>query len=591
MTSASDSGAAWADAMTAAALLAVDPGGCGGIVVRANAGPVLTEFLRRLGALLSPARPMVKVPASVTDDRLIGGLDLQATLRLGRPVLEAGLLAWANDGVLLIPNAERLPAATAARIAAAHGDGSVAVEREGVGGRFPARFCLVLVDESSNADEALPASLADRAAFRVDLTGVSCREIDEQAADAPPPECRHSLRSVPLEATAIELMVEACDALGIALPAAPYLALMAARASAALEQRSSLDQHDLELATRLVLAPRATRMPAPEQQSASEDDEQSADPQQQEQQQEQEPGDQDDAASVDLPSLDMLLAAVAAVLPPDLLSSARRRERSGSGTAGHVGRFVTSKSRGARLASRSGTPASGERLDVIATLRAAAPFQALRRAEAVRHGSAGAISVRARDLRVARFKQQSETLTVFVVDASGSSALHRLAEAKGAVELLLADCYVRRDWVSVVAFRGTGSSILLPPTRSLTRAKRCLSELAGGGGTPLASAMKTAFDLVRAAGRQGRTATTVFLTDGRANIALDGKPGRGPAEADAMAVARSFSRHAERTVVIDTGQRPHPFTKLLAANLDGRYLALPYADAASVNSAVRSLRA
>ncbi len=141
--------------------------------------------------------------------------------------------------------------------------------------------------------------------------------------------------------------------------------------------------------------------------------------------------------------------------------------------------------------------------------------------------------MRREDFRVSRFKQRSETTTVFVVDASGSSALHRLAEAKGAVELLLADCYVRRDSVALIAFRGRRAELLLPPTRSLVRAKRSLAGLPGGGGTPLAAGIDAALALADAMRRRGATPVVVPLTDGRANIARDGA-GRARAGADAL---------------------------------------------------------
>ena len=115
-----------------------------------------------------------------------------------------------------------------------------------------------------------------------------------------------------------------------------------------------------------------------------------------------------------------------------------------------------------------------------------------------------------------------ETTTIFVVDASGSAALHRLAEAKGAVELLLADCYIRRDQVALIAFRGSAAELLLPPTRSLARAKRSLAGLPGGGGTPLAAGLDAAFALSDSIRRKGQTPTVIVLTDGRANIARDG---------------------------------------------------------------------
>jgi magnesium chelatase subunit D len=134
--------------------------------------------------------------------------------------------------------------------------------------------------------------------------------------------------------------------------------------------------------------------------------------------------------------------------------------------------------------------------------------------------------VRKEDFHVARFRQLGQTTTVFVVDASGSLALNRLAETKGAVELLLADCYVRRDSVAVLAFRGKTAEVLLPPTRSLARAKRSLAGLPGGGGTPLANAIDAAGAMADQIRRKGETPILVLLTDAKANIARDGSPGR-----------------------------------------------------------------
>jgi magnesium chelatase subunit D len=136
------------------------------------------------------------------------------------------------------------------------------------------------------------------------------------------------------------------------------------------------------------------------------------------------------------------------------------------------------------------------------------------------------VEVRKDDFRVTRYRQRSETTTIFVVDASGSAALHRLAEAKGAVELLLADCYVRRDRVAMVAFRGPGAELLLPPTRSLVRAKKGLAALPGGGGTPLASGIDAAIGLADGVRRRGGTPVIVILTDGRANVTRAGIGGR-----------------------------------------------------------------
>jgi magnesium chelatase subunit D len=200
------------------------------------------------------------------------------------------------------------------------------------------------------------------------------------------------------------------------------------------------------------------------------------------------------------------------------------------------------------------------------------------------------IEVRRDDFHIMRFKQQRSTTTVFVVDASGSSALHRLAEAKGAVELLLADCYVRRDRVAVISFRGSGAEVLLPPTRSLARAKRSLAGLPGGGGTPLASALETAHKLAGQIARSGDTPVVVLLTDGRANIARDGSPGRGKAGEDALAAARALALDQFSCLLIDTSAQPQSTAQVLAQTMRAHYLPLPYADAQGMSKAVRLAR-
>ena len=220
------------------------------------------------------------------------------------------------------------------------------------------------------------------------------------------------------------------------------------------------------------------------------------------------------------------------------------------------------------------------------TLRAAAPWQKIRKATA--KNQQAKIQVRAEDFHVARIKQKTATTTLFVVDASGSSALNRLAEAKGAVELLLADCYVRRDQVALIAFRGKQAELLLPPTRSLVRAKRSLSGLPGGGGTPLATAIDTAASVAEGLQRRGITPVIVFLTDGRANVARSGSGGRELAFSEALEAARQLAVMQMSVLFIDTSPQPQKPAADLAAAMRARYLPLPLAGAATVSLAVRA---
>ena len=281
---------------------------------------------------------------------------------------------------------------------------------------------------------------------------------------------------------------------------------------------------------------------------------------------------------------DMLIQAAKAAIPAGLLAqlAAGDSPRARTPTAGAAGALQNAGRRGRPVGARPGDPRSGARLDLIATLRTAAPWQRMRQRE-----QAGRIEIRRDDFRVVRTKQRAETTTIFVVDASGSQAFNRLAEAKGAVELLLADCYVRRDRVAVLAFRGTAAQVLLPPTRSLVRAKRSLAGLPGGGGTPLAAGIDAGFVMADGILRRGGTPTIVLLTDGRANVAQDGKGGRARADADAMAAARQVRAARLTALLVDTSPRPHPASQRLAAEMDARYVPLPYADAAALSRAVR----
>jgi magnesium chelatase subunit D len=239
---------------------------------------------------------------------------------------------------------------------------------------------------------------------------------------------------------------------------------------------------------------------------------------------------------------------------------------------------------------RGGRPRSGARLNLIETLRAAAPWQRLRKGAASPDDEAGPrIAVRPEDFRVTRLKQRSETTTIFVVDASGSSALNRLAEAKGAVELLLGECYSRRDKVALIAFRGRGAELLLPPTRSLLRAKRCLANLPGGGGTPLAAGIDAAGALAEGVRRQGATPVMILMTDGQANIARGGVAGRTQANADATAAASLVRAASLTALLIDTSPRAQAAAGRLAAEMGATYLPLPAANSASLSQSVRAV--
>jgi magnesium chelatase subunit D len=605
------------DASLAAALFAVDPVGTGGACLRSLATPIRDQWLALLRQLLPPAASMRRIPCNIPDSRLLGGLDLVATLKSNRPIAERGVLAEADGGVVVLAMAERLAAGTAARLNAVLDAGEVMMPREGVSLRNPARVGIVALDEGMSEDERTPASLLDRLGFLIDLDAIEPKaRLAQSHAPAQVLAARALLPQVACAAEVLEALCSTAAALGIASLRGSLLALRAARAAAALDGRIEITMRDAVLAGRLVLAPRATRAPpaeevqagseeepqaAPEESAAPEgsaDAAESADaPEAADATAEPDPGSAR-KSSGDQPLAEVVLAAAQAAIPAGLLAHLRSpgaERTSRAASLGRIGALRASAARGRPAGVRAGAPRGSARLNVIETLRAAAPWQALRRqaaaasmpADGHRRGDCR-VFVGSEDFRVTRYLQRTQTLTIFVVDASGSAALNRLAEAKGAVELLLADCYVRRDQVAVIGFRGRKAELLLPPTRSLVRAKRSLAALPGGGGTPLATAIEAARSVAELARRRGDTPTLVLLTDGRANVARDGTGGRETAHAHALLAARGVGLARIAALFIDTSSRPNALAREIASGMHAEYLALPYANAKAVSSLVKT---
>jgi magnesium chelatase subunit D len=589
-----------ADPATQAAwLLAVDPAGLGGLCLRGPAGPARDALLAGLRRVLPADAPWRRVPLQVDDERLLGGLDLGLSLAAGRPVAQAGLLAEADGGVLLLPMAERIDAGLAGKLASA-------LEQSA------SRFCVVALDEGQSAEERLPASLLERLALIAspaapDLAAGLAGLGEGQDLPFDLAEARQRLGRIPYDDATVQALCGTAAALGLQSLRAPWQAWRAACASAAIGGRDEVSQADVELAARLVLAPRARALPRSQEQAESAPEPESSAPAEPDQPQPQ-PRSQPQPESAEAASTEpseaeqhakdlqeQMIAATQAAIPPGLLASlAGARTQQGGAGAGRRGAAARPAQSGRPLASRRGSLRAGSRLDLLATMRAAIPWQRLRLMEREQQGlapvpgqSTAHLLLRRDDFHIKRYRRPSETTTVFVVDASGSQALNRLAEAKGAVELLLADCYVRRDRVALIAFRGEGAEVLLPPTRSLVRARRSLSGLPGGGGTPLAAGIEAAWLLgSNLQSREGGRAVLVFLTDARANIARDGSPGRGRAMQDALAVAQRLRAAGLASVLIDTSPRPQPAAMALAQAMAARYVPLPQGQASDVYAAV-----
>lgn len=551
----SEGGARWARALRALALFAVDPQGLRGLVVRARVGPVRQRFEALLAGLDGEAH---RIHPEIGDPELYGGLDVTATLAAGRPVMAGGFVD--RPCRLILPMAERAAPDLAARLA------QILDASPG--------HSLVLLDEGAEPDERAPAALAERLALSFDLDGIGRLEARGDLPWTAIAEARARLADVAIPEEAAPALTALAARFGIDSLRAPLLALRAARAEAALEGRDAVTEDDIRAAAELVYPARATQMPEPPPEEDAPPPEDTPEP---------EPETPDDAGDLgDLPE-EMLVEAVAALLPPDLLTRLREGAASRAAKGSGAGAKRRGNRRGRPLPSRPGRPGGRERVDLVATLRAAAPWQTIRRRQ---QPDAGRVLVHASDVRLRRYEDRSDRLVIFAVDASGSLAMTRLNEAKGAVELLLGEAYARRDHVALIAFRGTEAELLLPPTRSLVQTKRRLAALPGGGGTPLAAGLQAAGLLAHQSEGRGLSPRVALLTDGRANVGLDGAGGRAQAMEDAARTARALRGQGLSALVIDTAARRGEAGRELAAALGAGYLALPRADARRLSGAV-----
>lgn len=559
----------WQRAVAAIDLLMAAPSALRGVVLRGAHGPVRDALLARV----AEHRRVQRVAAGSADWNADDDIDIGASLAAGRPVRQAGPLSrLRNDDALLLVGAERLPLASVNRLCRwldEHDPGTP----------------VVALDESDAADGDGPPGLTDsalgeRLALHVEIPGLTLSEL--RALQSQPSTASNGDASEPhVPEEIVRDLVALSQALGIVSARAPLAALAAARVAARRAGRDTVTLDDAAVAAALVLAPRARHAaeasePAPPRDETT--DAPDASPEDiADTTDRAPPADPSDAVTdapppAEQPIADVLIEATTAALPPHVLgalSAGFSRSGSSAARAGALGAASASRGRPAGVA-RARAGDRRRRLDLVATLKAAAPWQRIRaRPDGV------CLAVRPTDFRVRRFRSPQRTTTLFVVDASGSAAMHRIGEAKGALEAVLAECYVRRDRVALISFRGTSATLELPPTRSLARARRTLVALPAGGGTPIASGLDLAARVLADVMRGGENAVGILMTDGRANVARDGTGGRARAQADAEDAAFRLRGLGARWLYVDTAPRPRPVSRELAAAMGARYLALP----------------
>ena len=539
----------------------IDPS-LGSLSINSNYSTVREAFLSNLLSLLKPKRLKKIYPFQNPTD-FAKSINMIDTLTFGMPKYNNDIFSSSNIA-LILTNTEKMQKGLATFL------------RDKIKSNKDKFF--IALDESEGSDVS-GANLSEYLIFSINLDGTRYKDLKKITINRKKiSEARNNLATVEVNKRALDYLIASSEMFSISNMHTIFCTLKVAKAICAYKGEKRVSREDINLAISLSMIHKAKQIPEiqQEEKAKSAENERLRD------------NDESKANNSELNSEDkkMLIESLKICLPNNLIESLFSKnsktisvtESAGSGERNN------NFSAGRPIPSISRKYSSDKRIDLMGTLTRAIPWQKLRSSSVTKNRK---IIIYPQDIMIKRFEKQSERLLIFLVDASGSNAIGRLAEAKGAIEILLSDAYAKRDNVALISFSGLKADPLLLPTKSLVTAKKKLSSLPGGGATPLAKGLLEAFKMADAARSRSIKPIIILLSDGRGNMTLDGVGNRVKAIEDTNYIASLIKRNAINNIFIDTSRRKTPMADELARELNGHYFQLPMANSSSISKAVQ----
>lgn len=577
----------------------------GGLLIGGEKGTAKSTLVRAAKEIIGEQK-IIDLPLNATEDMLFGSIDIEYAVSKGERRFSPGILSRATNNILYIDEANLLRQELLTAVLDANASGINQVERDGISFTHTASYTVL---GTMNPEEGvLPNHILDRFGMYVEAQSekdieqrveVIKRSLDyyadiqkfkdsyaedTQSLAAKIASARMLIASVDVSEAMMQLAAQMCAQAILCRAQSRIYLLEAAKAIAALSERSYVLPKDVEEAAVFVLPHRMRKPPEQQQEEQNQQEEeqsyQNDEPNQDQNDEDEEQSDEspltpppfedneedgedeDDNNNEDneddknkeeqAPDNDKNQLApeeqIADIdknfrLPKMVLDLGKdRNTRRGSGKRSTTktdlkqGRYVRAEIPKVKV----------EDLAFDATIRAAAPFQRMR------EDNGCALNIKSEDLRQKVREKRIGNTFLFAVDASGSmGARERMRAVKGAIFYMLQEAYQKRDRVGMVSFRRQKAELLLPVTRSVDLAQKCLAEMPTGGKTPLADGLATALLTLGMLNKKDSELEPILIlvTDGRANAVEEN--GNDPVES-ALKIAEKIRKAKITSVVIDT---------------------------------------